>query len=118
MEPVESKPFLSARMYDFLKQLVQLILPALGTLYFTIAAIWGLPAAEEVVGTLAAVATFGGVVLGISKSRYDNSDERFVGETFLTLTDDDELKRVFNVTDEQVMTANTGKKELTFKVVD
>lgn len=114
MEPVVNKQILSSKVYDFLKQLVQLILPALGTLYFTLAAIWGLPAAEEVVGTLAAVATFGGVVLGISKIQYDADDSRYVGETFITVTENDELKRVFNITRDDF----ENRKELTFKVVE
>lgn len=56
--------------YDFLKYFVQLILPGLGALYFAIANIWGLPFAEEIVGTLAAVAVFGGILLGMSKIGY------------------------------------------------
>lgn len=56
--------------YDFLKYAVQYILPGLGTLYFTIANIWGLPYAEEVIGTLSAVAIFGGVLMGLSKIGY------------------------------------------------
>lgn len=112
MEPVK-KPFLSGRVYDFLKNMVQLILPALGTFYFTIAAIWGLPAAEEVVGTLAAVATFGGVTLRLSKQSYDNSDIRYVGETWVNFTEDGP-KRVFNVTAD---TIDPDKKTLEFKVL-
>lgn len=113
MEP-EKKPFLSNRVYNALKNLVQLILPALGTLYFTLAAIWGLPAADEIVGTLAALATFGGVTLRLSKTSYDNSDARFVGETYLMPTDEG-WKRVFNVTADEI---DPKKKELSFKAVD
>ena len=113
MEPIK-KTFLSSKMYDFLKNLVQLILPALGTLYFTLAAIWGLPAAEEVVGTLAAFATFGGVTLRLSKASYNNSDIRYVGETWVDFTDDGP-KRVFNVTAD---TIDPNKKTLEFKVLD
>lgn len=56
--------------YDFLNGLVTLVLPGLGTLYFTIAKIWGLPYAEEVVGTLAAVAVFAGILVKLSKIGY------------------------------------------------
>lgn len=113
MEPIVKKPFLSAKVYDFLKNLVQLILPALGTLYFTLAAIWGLPAAEEVVGTLAALATFGGVTLRLSKAAYNNSDVRFVGETWVNYGEDGP-KRVFNVTAD---TIDPDKNTLEFKVL-
>lgn len=58
------------RHYDTLKNYALLYLPGLGTLYFTIASIWHLPYAEEVVGTIAAVDTFLGVILKISTSNY------------------------------------------------
>lgn len=61
---------LSNRTYETGKKLVQVILPACGALYFGLGKVWGLPAAEEVVGTLALLATFLGVVLGISSSQY------------------------------------------------
>lgn len=46
-------------------------LPALGTLYFALAGIWGLPYGEQLVGTITAIDTFLGVILGISKSKYN-----------------------------------------------
>lgn len=46
------------------------LLPALGTLYFALAGIWGLPYGEQIVGTITAVDTFLGVVLGISTAQY------------------------------------------------
>jgi len=114
MEPVTQKPFLGPRRYDVLKKIVQFVLPALGSLYFGLSQIWGLPGGEEVVGSLALVATFGGVLLGVSKSQYDNDDARFVGETYLTPTDEG-WKRVFNVTADEI---DPKRKELAFKAVD
>lgn len=61
-------------LYDKLKILAQVYLPALGTLYFTVAQIWGLPAAEEVVGTILAVDTFLGVCLGLSQAKYVDTE--------------------------------------------
>jgi hypothetical protein len=58
--------------YDIAKEAATLWLPAGGTLYATLAAIWGLPAPVEVVGTIVAVNTFLGVVLKISTSSYNN----------------------------------------------
>ena len=52
--------------YDILKWVAQYLLPALGTLYFALAAIWGLPYGEQVVGTITAIDTFLGVLLGVS----------------------------------------------------
>lgn len=61
---------ISNKTYDVLKWIAQYFLPALGTLYFALAGIWGLPYGEQVVGTLAAVDTFLGVVLGVSTAVY------------------------------------------------
>lgn len=61
---------ISNKVYDVLKWIAQYFLPALGTLYFALAGIWGLPYGEQVVGTLVAVDTFLGVVLGISTATY------------------------------------------------
>lgn len=61
---------MSNKTYDVLKAIALTWLPALGTLYFTIAGIWGLPYAEQIVGTIVAIDTFLGVILGISTSSY------------------------------------------------
>ena len=61
---------LSNKTYDRLKWIAQYLLPALGTLYFTVSGIWGLPYGEQVVGTITAVDTFLGVVLGVSAAEY------------------------------------------------
>jgi hypothetical protein len=62
---------MSNKTYDTLKWIAQILLPALGTLYFALAKIWGLPFAAEIVGTIAAVDTFLGAILGISTKRYN-----------------------------------------------
>jgi hypothetical protein len=62
----------SPRLYDFLKFLAMIVLPAFATLYFTLAGIWDLPKAQEVVNTIIAVDTFLGVVLQISTAKYDS----------------------------------------------
>lgn len=61
---------LSNKTYDRLKWAAQYLLPALGTLYFTLSSIWGLPYGEQIVGTLAAVDAFLGVLLGLSSAQY------------------------------------------------
>ena len=48
-----------------------ILLPAIGALYFTLASIWGLPYAEQIVGTITGIDTFLGVILGISTSKYN-----------------------------------------------
>ena len=62
---------MSNKTYDTLKWIAQYLLPAFGTLYFALAGIWGLPFGEQIVGTITAVDTFLGVLLGISASKYN-----------------------------------------------
>lgn len=65
---------LSNTMYDILKWIAMYLLPAVGTLYFALSGIWGLPYGEQVVGTITAVDTFLGVILGISTNIYKKTD--------------------------------------------
>lgn len=79
-EPVHpSKLILGDKVYSFLKFIALIVLPAAATLYFTLGNVWGWPNVEQVVGTLVAVDTFLGIVLGISSKAYYNSDARFSG---------------------------------------
>lgn len=66
---------MSNQVYDVLKWIAQYLLPAAGTLYFALAGIWGLPFGEQVVGTITAVDTFLGVILGISSAQYNKISE-------------------------------------------
>lgn len=56
--------------YDLLKWIAQIVLPALGTLYFALSSIWGLPYGEQIVGTITALDAFLGALLGISSAQY------------------------------------------------
>ncbi len=62
---------MSNTTYDILKWVAQIVLPALGTLYFAVAEIWHLPYAGEICGTIAAIDTFLAVILGISTANYN-----------------------------------------------
>lgn len=59
------------KLYDVLKWACVICLPAIGTLYFALAGIWGLPYAEQIVGTISAVTTCLGILLGISTAEYN-----------------------------------------------
>jgi len=59
------------KVYDRLKFLCTILLPAIGTLYVALARIWDLPLAEEIVGTLSACAVFIGAIIGISSYQYN-----------------------------------------------
>ncbi len=62
---------MSNETYDMLKYIAQIALPALGTLYFAVSKIWGLPYGTEIVGTITAVDTCLGMLLGISTKNYE-----------------------------------------------
>ena len=61
----------SNAVYDCLKFLCTLFLPALGTLYFALAQIWNFPYAEQIVGTISAITVFIGALIGISTINYN-----------------------------------------------
>lgn len=61
---------MTSKTYDILKWICMVFLPGAGTLYFALSNIWGLPYAEQIVGTITAVDTFLGVLLGISSVTY------------------------------------------------
>lgn len=75
---------LTDKVYDTLKWIAQLVLPALGTLYFTLSGIWGFPYGEQIVGTIMAIDTFLGVILRISTGSYQ-------GDGAIVYSDDEDV---------------------------
>lgn len=55
--------------YDILKALATIILPAIATLYITLAAIWGFGLANEVNATIEAIICFINALLGLFLSQ-------------------------------------------------
>ena len=66
----------SNTVYDILKYIALIVLPALGTLYFALAKIWGFPYGEEIVGTITAVDAFLGALLKISTDQYNKLENQ------------------------------------------
>lgn len=66
---------LNNKTYDILKFVAQIVLPAVGTLYFALAGIWNFPYGEEIVGTITAVDTFLGAILGLSSASYNKEEK-------------------------------------------
>ena len=66
---------LTDKTYNVLKWIAQVFLPGLGTLYFALAGIWGLPYGEQIVGTITAIDAFLGLCLGISTYKYNNKED-------------------------------------------
>lgn len=80
LKTVNDKTMLSDKPYSVGKKLVQIYIPAISSLYFGLASIWNLPAADKVTGTLALVATFIGVCLGVSSKQYDKAEAGYDGQ--------------------------------------
>lgn len=70
---------LTNKTYDAIRWVAQYFLPALGTLYLTVSAIWGLPGGEQVLATVTALALFLGVIMGISKKSYTAGENQYDG---------------------------------------
>ena len=66
---------MSNKTYDVLKYIAQIVMPAIATLYFALAQIWGLPYGEQIVGTITAIDAFLGALLGISTMRYNKEEK-------------------------------------------
>ena len=62
--------------YDKWKFVAQILLPAVATLYFALAQIWGLPYGKQIVGTITAIDAFLGAILGISSVKYRNEQAK------------------------------------------
>ena len=71
---------MSNRVYDLLKDIALIVLPALATLYAALAKIWGLPYEVAIPATIMAVDTFLGAVLKLSSNQYNKSMQPPDGE--------------------------------------
>lgn len=73
-------PSKTVTFYDVMKWVAQLLIPALATLYFTIASIWKIPSPELVVGTLTAIDALLGMLLGLSSAAYNTTGVNAIGK--------------------------------------
>lgn len=86
---MEQDHLISNNTYNVLKQVVAIVLPALATLYFTMAQIWDWHNEEDVMATITAIATFLGVFLKISTNSWNNSEAKYDGELAITGNDEE-----------------------------
>lgn len=110
-----STTLMSDKLYGFLKAVALVWLPALATLYFTMGGLWHLPNVEQVVGSITAIDTFLGVILGISTRAYNASDSRFDGNIVIGHAESGAklYSLELNVDPDEIDTKN----DITFKVV-
>lgn len=79
---------MSNKVFDILRTLCEIVIPALGTLYFALAKIWHLPYGTEIVGTCAALATFIGAIVGVNRASF-NAVEKSVDAYIINQTKED-----------------------------
>ena len=62
--------FKNEKVYQFMKWFTTVVLPAITTLWLTLASIWNFPYAEPIGATLGAITVFLGALLGIGSIKY------------------------------------------------
>jgi hypothetical protein len=111
-ESEASSQLFTNRLYNQLKFLALVLLPALGTLYFGLSGIWGLPVPEKVIGTITVIDTFLGVVLHLSNNAYYKNGQNFDGDVNVT---DHKVSVAFNE-DPADLADTPGKHSLELKI--
>ncbi len=107
-------PYFSNKVYDRLKLVAQIVLPAIASLYFCLSSVFDLPAVIEVVGSLSFTDTFLGALLVISSKQYIESGAAYDGE-FVVEADGGGMRNVLLVLDgdpEELI----DKEVLSFKI--
>lgn len=64
------------KVYDILKWICLIVLPACATLYSVMSGIWGFPYGEQIVGTITAVGTFLGTLIGVSAKTISDENKK------------------------------------------
>lgn len=67
---------ISNKMYDVLKWITMICIPAVTTAYVGLSAVWGWPYATEVAKTSAVICTLLGALLGISTAQYNKKENQ------------------------------------------
>lgn len=114
IQKVNGKRMFTKEFYDFGKKVVQVYLPALSTLYFSLGNIWGFPHVPEVVGSCAIVATFFGVCLGLSSKSFDASGAGYFGE--ITTHESPKGKKLYSLDIKGDPEEIDNRDSVTFKV--
>lgn len=112
-EETQKTPLLSNRLYDALVFTAQILLPAIGSLYFALAGVWDFSNADTVVGTIVVIDTFLGGLLGLNKIAYNSSEAKYDGTMNVTDTPEGKTFSLDLNSDPEDL---DEKKEITFKV--
>lgn len=106
---------MSNKVYDTLKFIAQIVLPGLGTLYFALAGIWGFPYGEQVVGTIAAIDAFLGLLLGLSSNNYYKNGLGSDGVLMIDQSGEDE-KWLFQMNPDKTIADISAQPTMTLKI--
>jgi hypothetical protein len=113
---------LTNKAYNVVKYLITIFLPAVGALYFALAQVWDFNRISGVNGTINAVITFGGLLIGYSTRQYKKTAEAQAGapDGDLVVTADpvDGHKYLGLVVNHDSVEAMTTKDQVTLNVVD
>lgn len=114
-ESNSKNPFmLTDKAYDILKQVALVFLPALGTLYFMLGQAWEWNNVAQVVGTITAIDTFLGAILGVSTKAYNNSGAKYDGVMVSEISEAG--KKVYSLELNNDPETLDAKNSVTFKV--
>lgn len=80
MNTQKKSSLLSNRMYNALKWITLLVIPAIGTFYMSLSTIWNFPAGEQVLSTTVALNLFLGTILGLSTRSYNKTEAKYDGD--------------------------------------
>lgn len=94
MSESAKSPLFSNAVYDKLKFLALVVLPALAVLYAALAGLLGLPAALQVSGAIMAIDAFLGAILGLSTKQYNEIVPKYDGAMNVIQTD---TRKVFQL---------------------
>lgn len=106
-------PLLTNRLYNAGKFVALVLLPAAATLWLVVAGIWHFGNGEEVAGTITAIDTFLGALLGLATKQYNNSDVKYAGTLAVRNGEDGSTLHLGSIDPDKVLTQD----EVTFKMV-
>lgn len=106
----------STGTYEALRVLVQILLPGVATLYTALSAVWNWGHTDQVLGTLAALTVFLGLILGVARRSYNKSDAQYDGVIHVTETDDGVKKAALVLKNYENPSDVVNQKSVTFKV--
>lgn len=101
-------------VYNFIKTLIQYILPAIAALYSAVASIWNLPYGTQILGTIAGLETALGILIGVSTVQYNKEIEKDGGTLIVDQTPSGGDLYSFEFDNDQQGFA--GKKAVTFQI--